>query len=349
MKENIVIATSNDRSILGEAWDTASFIERAVSDIRRTVGGDRVILALSGGVDSTVTAVLINKAIGDQLSCIFVNHGLLRKGEFEEVLSAYESLGLNIKGVDAEARFLASLKGVTDPEAKRKAIGRTFIEVFDEESAKIEDARWLGQGTIYPDIAESAGGKGGVKVKSHHNVGGLPENMKLQLVEPLRLLYKNEVREVGLALGIEDKFIMRHPFPGPSLGIRLLGEVTKERLDILREADKIFVDTLRNTPCDLPCASIPGRRATNWYDAVWQAMAILLPVSSTGIKNGSRTYANVVTLRAITSVDALTAAPVHLPYEMLDEVAVKIISQVEGINRVVYDISPKPPSTIEWE
>ena len=346
--ENLVIASSNDRSIIGE-WDPKSYIERALEDVRRTVGNDKVILALSGGVDSTVTAVLINKAIGSNLHCIFVNHGLLRKGEFEEVLTGYRQLGLNVKGVDAEARFLEVLKGVTDPELKRKAIGKTFIDVFDEESKKVEDAKWLGQGTIWPDIAESLKEKGGAKVKSHHNVGGLPENMKLQLVEPIRLLYKNEVREVGLALGIPEVFIMRHPFPGPSLGIRVLGEVTKERLDILREADKIFIDTLRNTPCDLPCASIPGRRATNWYDAVWQAMAILLPVKSTGIKNGSRTYANVVTLRAITSTNALTADAVQLPWDMLNEVAVKIINQVEGINRVVYDISPKPPATIEWE
>ncbi len=346
--ENLVIASSNDRSILGD-WNASSFITRAIDDVRRTVGGDKVILALSGGVDSTVTAVLINKAIGSRLNCIFVNHGLLRKGEFEDVLASYKALGLNVCGVDASDRFLAALKGVTDPEAKRKAIGKTFIDVFDEESRKIKDAKWLGQGTIWPDIAESVSEKGGAKVKSHHNVGGLPENMKLQLVEPLRLLYKNEVREVGLALGIPDSFIMRHPFPGPSLGIRLLGEVTRERLDILREADSIFINALRNTPCDLPCASIPGRRATNWYDAVWQAMAILLPVKSTGIKNGSRTYANVVTLRAITSTNALTADPVHLPYELLDKVAVDIINQVEGINRVVYDISPKPPATIEWE
>ena len=316
----------------GEKLNAKQFVEEQIAQIRTQVGGDVVILGLSGGVDSTVTAILINRAIGSRLHCIFVDHGLLRKHEFEDVLEHYKGLGLNVKGVRAADRFFAACKGITDPEAKRKAIGRTFIEVFNEEARAEKDARWLAQGTIWPDIAESHSDKG--TVKSHHNVGGLPEEMKLGLVEPLKYLYKYEVREVGAELGLDSSFIGRHPFPGPGLGVRCLGELTPEKIAILQDADKIWIDALRES---------------GWYDKVWQAAAIFVPVRTTGITDGRRTYDNVIALRAVNSVDAVTAEVVHLPWELLDKVQKDIIHNVKGVNRVVFDISSKPEATIEWE
>ena len=307
-------------------------MQDAVKEIREQVGPDTVVLGLSGGVDSTVTAVLVDKAIGNRLVCIFVDHGLLRKNEFEDVLEHYKSLGLNVKGVRAADRFFAALKGITDPELKRKAIGKTFIDVFADEARKISGARWLAQGTIWPDIAESHSDKG--VIKSHHNVGGLPEDLKFGLVEPLKYLYKYEVREVGAELGLSAHFLGRHPFPGPGLGVRCLEECTPERIHILQEADAIFIDALRRE---------------GWYDKIWQAGAILLPVLSTGIKDGHRSFDNVVALRAVNSVDAVTAEVIDLPFEFLQKVCKDIVAQVEGVGRVVYDISPKPPATIEWE
>ena len=308
------------------------FIEEQIAAIKEQVGDEVVILGLSGGVDSTVTAILIHRAIGDRLHCIFVDHGLLRKNEFEEVLARYREMGLNVKGVRAADRFFAACKGITDPELKRKAIGKTFIDVFDEQARMVKDARWLAQGTIWPDIAESHSDKG--VVKSHHNVGGLPEQMHLGLVEPLKYLYKYEVREVGRALGIPDEILRRHPFPGPGLGVRCLGELTPEKIAVLQEADKIWIDILRKE---------------GWYDKVWQAGAILVPVKTTGITDGRRTYANVIALRAVNSVDAITAEPVRLPWDLLDSVQKEIIAKVDGVNRVVFDISTKPGATIEWE
>lgn len=316
----------------GEKLNPGQFVREAVEEIRGQVGSDAVVLGLSGGVDSTVTAVLVNKAIGDRLFCIFVDHGLLRKNEFEDVLEHYKSLGLNVKGVRAADRFFAALKGITDPELKRKAIGKTFIDVFADEARKIDGARWLAQGTIWPDIAESQSDKG--VIKSHHNVGGLPENLDFGLVEPLKYLYKYEVREVGAELGLSVHFLGRHPFPGPGLGVRCLEECTAERIHILQEADAIFIDALRRE---------------GLYDKIWQAGAILLPVHSTGVKDGCRTYGNVVALRAVNSVDAVTAEVIDLPFAFLQQVCKDIIEQVEGVGRVVYDISPKPPATIEWE
>ena len=316
----------------GEKLNPKQFVIDSINDIKATVGNDTVVLGLSGGVDSTVTALLIDKAIGHNLVCIFVDHGLLRKNEFQDVLKHYEGMGLNVIGVDASARFFEVLKGITDPELKRKAIGKMFIDVFAEEARKVKDAKWLAQGTIWPDIAESHSDKG--TIKSHHNVGGLPEDLHFGLVEPLKYLYKYEVREVGLELGLDPHFLGRHPFPGPGLGVRCLEEVTPERIHILQEADAIFVDELR---------------AEGLYEKIWQAGVVLLPVRSTGITDGRRTYDNVVALRAVNSVDAVTAEVIDLPFEFLQRVATKIISQVEGINRVVYDISPKPPATIEWE
>lgn len=317
-----------DNSVL----DAKAFVASQVAEIRNQVGSDQVILALSGGVDSTVTAVLVNRAIGENLHCIFVDHGLLRKNEFEDVLEHYKDMGLNVKGVRAADRFFAACKGITDPEAKRKAIGATFIEVFNEEALKVEGAKWLAQGTIWPDIAESYSDKG--TVKSHHNVGGLPEKMNFGLVEPLKYLYKYEVRQVGAELGLDQHFLGRHPFPGPGLGVRCLGELTPEKIAILQEADAIWIKALRDS---------------GWYDKVWQAGAIFVPVKSTGITDGCRTYENVIALRAVNSVDAVTAQIVHLPWELLDSVAAEIISKVDGINRVVFDISAKPGATIEWE
>ena len=316
-------------------WTPASFIDTTVDELHRIIGGDTVILGLSGGVDSTVAAVLLHKAIGDRLHCIFVDNGLLRRNEFAEVLVSYQGMGLNVTGVDAGDRFLAALAGLTEPEAKRKAIGKTFIDVFEAEARKVEGARWLAQGTIYPDVIESAAiGGQAAKIKSHHNVGGLPEKMNLKIVEPLRMLFKDEVRRVGRALGIPQSLIGRHPFPGPSLAIRVLGEVTFEKLEILRDADKIYIDALRTD---------------GLYDKIWQAGTILLPVKSVGVMGDERTYEYTVALRAVTSTDGMTADWYPLPYDFMAKVSNDIIRRVRGINRVVYDISSKPPATIEWE
>ncbi|MDO4691375.1 MAG: glutamine-hydrolyzing GMP synthase [Porphyromonadaceae bacterium] len=314
-------------------WSPASFIESTVAELKQTLGDDKVILALSGGVDSSVTAVLLHRAIGKNLTCIFVDHGLLRKNEFENVLRDYEHLGLNVIGVNAKEQFLSALKGVTDPEQKRKIIGKGFIDVFDTEAKKLKDIKWLGQGTIYPDVIESLSITGTV-IKSHHNVGGLPERMNLKLVEPLRLLFKDEVRRVGLELGMQPHLIKRQPFPGPGLGIRIIGELTEDKIEILQNADDIYMSMLRE-----------------WglYDDVWQAGAILLPIKSVGVMGDERTYEYTVALRAVTSTDAMSADWAHLPYDFLAKVSNEIINKVRGINRVVYDISSKPPSTIEWE
>lgn len=331
-------------------WTADSFIETSVGEIRTKVGSDKVILGLSGGVDSTVAAVLMNRAIGDRLHCIFVDNGLLRKNEFEDVLESYRDMGLNVRGVRAGELFLDALKGVSDPEMKRKAIGKTFIDVFNAEAMKVEDARWLAQGTIYPDVIESCSVNGpSAKIKSHHNVGGLPEKMHLRIVEPLRSLFKDEVRRVGRALGIKDSLVSRHPFPGPSLGIRILGEVTEEKLEILRGADDIFIRMLREWPCSLPAAAEPLRTADNLYDAIWQAGTMLLPVKSVGVMGDERTYEYTVALRAVTSTDGMTADWFPLPYDFMARVSNDIINKVRGVNRVVYDISSKPPATIEWE
>ena len=317
-------------------WTPAHFVTQTVADLQAKIGGDTVLLGLSGGVDSSVAALLLHRAIGPRLRCIFVDNGLLRHDEFTGVLHSYQDLGLNVVGVDARAEFYAALTGISDPEAKRKAIGRTFIEVFDQEAHKVgADARWLAQGTIYPDVIESVSVNGpSVTIKSHHNVGGLPERMHLKIVEPLRALFKDEVRRVGAELGLPPLILNRHPFPGPGLGIRILGEVTPEKVAILQRADHIFIDLLRRH--DL-------------YESVWQAGAILLPVQTVGVMGDERTYERVVALRAVTSVDGMTADWAHLPYEFLADVSNAIINQVPGVNRVVYDISSKPPATIEWE
>ena len=316
-------------------WTPASFIETTVRELKEQLGNDKVVLGLSGGVDSTVAGVLLNRAIGNNLTCIFVDNGLLRKNEFESVLDSYKHMGLNVFGVDARQKFWDGLKGITDPEAKRKSIGHNFIEVFDEEAHKIKDVKWLGQGTIYPDVIESVSVNGpSATIKSHHNVGGLPEKMKMKVVEPLRLLFKDEVRRVGKALGINDELLGRHPFPGPGLGIRILGEITAEKVRILQEADAIFINGLKDS---------------GLYDDVWQAGVMLLPVQSVGVMGDERTYENCVALRAVTSTDGMTADWVHLPYEFLAKISNEIINRVKGINRVVYDISSKPPATIEWE
>ncbi|MGM9833570.1 MAG: glutamine-hydrolyzing GMP synthase [Candidatus Limisoma sp.] len=314
-------------------WSTASFIDTTVAQLKATLGNDKVVLGLSGGVDSSVAAVLLNKAIGRNLTCIFVDHGLLRKNEFHNVMRDYEGLGLNVVGVDASAKFFAELEGVTEPERKRKIIGKGFIDVFDEEARKISDVRWLAQGTIYPDCIESLSITGTV-IKSHHNVGGLPEKMNLKLCEPLRLLFKDEVRRVGRELGMPEHLINRHPFPGPGLAVRILGDITREKVEILQNADDIFIQGLRD-----------------WglYDKVWQAGVILLPVQSVGVMGDERTYERAVALRAVTSTDAMTADWAHLPYEFLAKVSNDIINKVKGVNRVCYDISSKPPATIEWE
>ena len=318
-----------------QQWTPDSFIESTVRELRDKIKGDKVLLGLSGGVDSSVAAELLHKAVGDQLVCIFVDMGLLRKDEFESVLKSYESMGLNVIGVRAGDKFLADLAGVTDPEKKRKIIGRDFIEVFDAEAQKLTDVKWLAQGTIYPDVIESISVNGpSATIKSHHNVGGLPEKMNLKIVEPLRLLFKDEVRRVGRQLNVPADILGRHPFPGPGLGIRILGEVTAEKVRILQEADKIFID---------------GLKESGLYDQVWQAGVMLLPVQSVGVMGDERTYENCVALRAVTSTDGMTAAWVHLPYDFLAKVSNDIINRVKGINRVVYDISSKPPATIEWE
>ena len=314
-------------------WSAASFIESTVKELRDQLGNDKVVLGLSGGVDSSVAAVLLNKAIGSNLTCIFVDHGMLRKNEFTNVLNDYKCLGLNVIGVDASQKFFSELSGVTDPERKRKIIGKGFIDVFDEEAHKIKDVKWLAQGTIYPDCIESISITG-TTIKSHHNVGGLPEKMNLKLCEPLRLLFKDEVRAVGRELGMPDHLIKRHPFPGPGLAVRILGDITPEKVAVLQEADDIFIQGLRD-----------------WglYDKVWQAGAILLPVQSVGVMGDERTYERAVALRAVTSTDAMTADWAHLPYEFMAKVSNDIINHVRGVNRVCYDISSKPPATIEWE
>ena len=316
-------------------WTAENFVESTVASLRSQLGEDKVILGLSGGVDSSVAALLLHRAIGKRLHCIFVDSGLLRKNEFEEVLRSYEGMGLNVKGVRAGDRFLGDLAGETDPEKKRKIIGRDFVEVFNAEAKTITGARWLAQGTIYPDVIESSSVKGpSATIKSHHNVGGLPKEMNLKVVEPLRLLFKDEVRRVGKALGLDPKILGRHPFPGPGLGIRILGEVTPEKVAILQEADAIYINKLYEY---------------GLYDSIWQAGTILLPVRSVGVMGDERTYESTVALRAVTSVDGMTADWVHLPYDFLADVSNEIIRKVRGINRVVYDISSKPPATIEWE
>lgn len=316
-------------------WTPDSFVETTVAELKQKLGNDRVILGLSGGVDSTVAAMLLHRAIGKNLTCIFVDNGLLRKDEYKHVLENYKELGLNVVGSESADLFLGRLAGVAEPEKKRKIIGNTFIDVFDQEASKIKDAKWLGQGTIYPDVIESLSVNGPSQtIKSHHNVGGLPDYMKLQLVEPLRLLFKDEVRRVGRSLGLADKFLQRHPFPGPGLAIRILGEVTREKVALLQEADHVFISMLQEE---------------GLYDKVWQAGVMLLPVQSVGVMGDERTYENVVALRAVESTDGMTADWCHLPYEFLARVSNRIINNVRGINRVVYDISSKPPATIEWE
>ena len=327
--KNFVVGICGSR----QDWSAASFIETTVEELRRQLGDDKVVLGLSGGVDSSVAAVLLNKAIGKNLTCIFVDHGMLRKNEFRDVLRDYECLGLNVIGVDASAKFFTELAGVTEPERKRKIIGKGFIDIFDEEAHKIEDVKWLAQGTIYPDCIESLSITG-TTIKSHHNVGGLPEKMNLKLCEPLRLLFKDEVRAVGRELGMPEHLIKRHPFPGPGLAVRILGDITPEKVRILQDADDIFIS---------------GLREYGLYDKVWQAGVILLPVQSVGVMGDERTYERAVALRAVTSTDAMTADWAHLPYEFLAHVSNKIINHVRGVNRVTYDISSKPPATIEWE
>lgn len=316
-------------------WTPYAFIENTIEDLKRELGEDKVVLAISGGVDSSVAALLLHKAIGPRLHCIFVDNGLLRKNEFNDVLDSYKHMGLNIRGIDAKERFYTALAGITDPEKKRKAIGRVFIEVFDDAAHEIQDVKWLAQGTIYPDVIESVSVKGpSATIKSHHNVGGLPDFMKLKVVEPLKSLFKDEVREVGRSLGLDPAILERHPFPGPGLAIRILGEVTPEKVAILQEADAIYLNTLKET---------------GWYHKVWQAGTVFLPVQAVGVMGDERTYENVVALRAVESLDGMTADWSHLPYELLARVSNEIINNVKGINRVVYDISSKPPATIEWE
>ncbi len=319
-----------------QTWTPDAFVEKTVAELKEKIGNEKVILGLSGGVDSSVAAVLLHRAIGKNLHCIFVNNGLLRKNEFAGVLQQYEGMGLNVKGVDASARFLDDLEGESDPETKRKTIGRVFVEVFDDESQLVDNAQWLAQGTIYPDVIESVSATGGpsATIKSHHNVGGLPDYMKLKVVEPLKMLFKDEVRRVGASLGIDKALLGRHPFPGPGLAIRILGDITREKVAILQEVDHIFIQGLKD-----------------WrlYDDVWQAGAMLLPVNSVGVMGDERTYEKCVALRAVESTDGMTADWVNLPYEFLQKTSNDIINKVPGVNRVVYDISSKPPATIEWE
>ncbi len=321
---------------VNQDWTPQSFVEETVADLQKQLGDDKVVLGLSGGVDSSVAAMLLHKAIGKNLYCLFVNNGLLRKNEFHDVLEQYKGMGLNVKGVDASARFLEALKGLSDPEQKRKAIGRVFIEVFDDEAHEITDVKWLAQGTIYPDVIESVSATGGpsATIKSHHNVGGLPDFMKLKVVEPLKALFKDEVRRVGASMHMEKSLLGRHPFPGPGLAIRILGDITAEKVRILQEVDAVFINNLKKW---------------NLYDSVWQAGAILLPVNSVGVMGDERTYEKCVALRAVESTDGMTADWVNLPYEFLQKTSNEIINKVKGVNRVVYDISSKPPATIEWE
>jgi GMP synthase (glutamine-hydrolysing) len=318
-----------------QSWTAHSFVEATVKELRETLGNDKVILGLSGGVDSSVAALLLHRAIGRNLYCIFVDNGLLRKNEYHNVLESYLHLGLNVRGVDAAQRFYEALAGITEPEAKRKAIGRVFIEVFDDAAHEVSDVKWLAQGTIYPDVIESVSVKGpSATIKSHHNVGGLPDFMKLQVVEPLRALFKDEVRRVGAELGLSANILGRHPFPGPGLAIRILGDITAEKVQMLQEVDHIFIENLKQA---------------GEYDNVWQAGAILLPVQSVGVMGDERTYEKAVALRAVTSTDGMTADWCHLPYPLLAKISNEIINKVKGVNRVVYDISSKPPATIEWE
>ncbi|AXG70245.1 GMP synthase (glutamine-hydrolyzing) [Kordia sp. SMS9] len=330
--ENFLVHIAN----VDPDWTPNAFVEETVEELKEKLGNDKVVLGLSGGVDSSVAAMLLHKAIGKNLYCIFVNNGLLRKNEFSSVLQQYEGMGLNVKGVDASARFLDALAGESEPEKKRKAIGRVFIEVFDDEAHQIQDVTWLAQGTIYPDVIESVSATGGpsATIKSHHNVGGLPDYMKLKIVEPLKALFKDEVRRVGASMGMDTQLLGRHPFPGPGLAIRILGDITAEKVRILQEVDAVFIN---------------GLREWDLYDKVWQAGAILLPVNSVGVMGDERTYEKVVALRAVESTDGMTADWVDLPYKFLQKVSNDIINKVKGVNRVVYDISSKPPATIEWE
>ena len=324
-----------DISKVNPNWTPSSFVETSVFDIKSTIQNDRVILGLSGGVDSSVAAILLNKAIGNNLTCLFIDNGLLRKNEFEEVLENYKGMGLNVVGVDAKEQFYSALCGVTDPEQKRKVIGKVFVDVFESESKKIKNVKWLAQGTIYPDVIESISVKGpSATIKSHHNVGGLPKKMSLSIIEPLKMLFKDEVRKVGVELGVKNEILGRHPFPGPGLGIRILGEINAENIGILQEADDIFIESLKQK---------------NLYNQIWQAGVILLPVKSVGVMGDERTYENCVALRAVISTDGMTADWFDFPHNFLQDVSNKIINNVKGINRVVYDISSKPPSTIEWE
>jgi GMP synthase (glutamine-hydrolysing) len=316
-------------------WTPSSFIESTISQLKETLGNDKVVLGLSGGIDSSVTAVLLNKAIGNNLTCIFVDNGLLRKNEYKQVLDSCRHMGLNVVGIDAGDKFLKDLKGIHDPEKKRKIIGKNFIDVFEKEAGKIKNVKWLAQGTIYPDLIESVSVQGpSATIKSHHNVGGLPLKMNLKVIEPLKLLFKDEVRKVGIALNIDDEIIKRHPFPGPGLAVRILGDVTPEKVKILQEVDNIFIE---------------GLKEFGLYDEVWQAGAVLLPVQSVGVMGDERTYENVVALRAVSSTDGMTADWTQLPFKFLSTISNRIINNVKGINRIVYDISSKPPSTIEWE
>ena len=329
--ENFLVGIAD----LKQDWTPDSFVEMTINKLKDTIGDEKVILGLSGGVDSSVAAMLLHHAIGDQLNCIFVNNGLLRKNEFKEVLDQYSGMGLNVKGIDASNQFLDSLEGISDPETKRKIIGKTFIDIFDTEAHKINGAAWLGQGTIYPDVIESISVNGpSATIKSHHNVGGLPDFMKLKLVEPLRMLFKDEVRRVGKSMGMDAELLGRHPFPGPGLAIRILGEITRDKIRILQEVDFIFIQ---------------GLKKWDLYNKIWQAGAIFLPVNSVGVMGDERTYENCVALRAVQSTDGMTADWVDLPYAFLQKISNEIINNVKGINRVVYDISSKPPATIEWE
>ncbi len=329
--KNFLINISN----INPNWTASSFVDKTIYDLKKIIGNESVVLGLSGGVDSSVAAVLLNKAIKNKLYCVFIDNGLLRKNEFDSVLKQYEGMGLNVKGIDAKDKFYSALKNIDDPEKKRKVIGKVFVDVFDQESKKINNVKWLGQGTIYPDVIESISVKGpSATIKSHHNVGGLPDYMKLKIIEPLKMLFKDEVRRVGKELKISDKILKRHPFPGPGLAIRILGDINEEKVKILQEADEIFISELISN---------------NLYDKTWQAGVILLPIKSVGVMGDERTYENCVVLRAVTSTDGMTADWVDLPYEFLHDVSNKIINNVKGINRVVYDISSKPPATIEWE